>query len=212
MSSLIFYTDKEQALVATDTLAVEADGQPLLFTSKSSYIPHLKTIICGTGCGGFSNEWASYVNNRMILQGILNLDYHTPEKLNELWDKYKVEYNLPEGFTTTVYHIGFSEETDEIVTFVYRSTNNFESEQLPFGTAVKPGCKVLDGNLFENLQTMMEEQRTIQDSLPDNERIYIGGEIYCMYLTRAGCNISKAGEFPEFKEQQKFVLTKCSSS
>ena len=56
MSSLIFYTDPEQVLVATDTLAVSSDGKPFIFTSKALYIPHLKTIIAGTGCSEFFNE------------------------------------------------------------------------------------------------------------------------------------------------------------
>ena len=48
MSSLIFYTDREQALVATDSLAVDGSGAPHMFTSKAGYIPHLKTIIAVT--------------------------------------------------------------------------------------------------------------------------------------------------------------------
>ncbi|MES3464850.1 hypothetical protein [Enterobacter hormaechei] len=57
MSSLIFYTDEAQALIVTDTLAVTDNGEPLSFVSKAGYIPQLRTIIAGTGAGGFSNTW-----------------------------------------------------------------------------------------------------------------------------------------------------------
>ncbi|MBD3698997.1 hypothetical protein IE994_02480 [Enterobacter hormaechei] len=53
MSSLIFYTDEAQALIVTDTLAVTDNGEPLSFVSKAGYIPQLRTIIAGTGAGGF---------------------------------------------------------------------------------------------------------------------------------------------------------------
>lgn len=206
MSSLIFYTDKEQALIATDTLGVDSEGAPFLFTSKAIHIPHLKVVICGTGCGGFSNEWALHVNNRMVLGGILNLDYHTERYLSELWEKYKLEYKLPDDFSTTVYHFGFSEESGEIVGFAYRSANNFTSEQLQHGTGVKPECSVLDGNLFETIPLMMQEQREIQESLPKNERVYIGGEIFAIHLTSNGCSTQKLGEFPDYKDNLKSIF------
>lgn len=205
MSSLIFYTEKEQALVATDTLGVSHGGDPFMFTTKSIFIPHLKTIIAGTGQGGFANEWATHVNTRMILKGLHNLDYHTPSGLREFWEDYKNRHNNPEGFTTTVYQIGFSEETNEVASFAYRSTNDFKSEQLEYGTYVKPECRVLDGNLLEIIPNMMLEQREIQSNEPAEERVYIGGEIYAFHLTQNGCNIFKLGEFPDFKNQEKEI-------
>ena len=52
MSSLIFATDEQQIVVATDTLAVTTEGEPFLFASKATHIPHLRIIIAGTGFGG----------------------------------------------------------------------------------------------------------------------------------------------------------------
>lgn len=208
MSSLIFYTDESQVVVATDTLAVDSNGEPFMLTSKSTHIPHLNLVIAGTGCGGFSNEWAMHVNNRMVLSGIMNLDYHTPNSLLELWNKYKVDFLLPERMTTTVYHFGISEETNKIVSFAYRSTNEFRSEAIQYGTAVKPECTILEGNLIEIIPLMMQEQREIQESQPQENRIYIGGEINVMHLTEHACNTFKIGEFPDFRHHQQLVLLK----
>lgn len=205
MSSLIFYTDESQAVVATDTLAVDSSGDPFFFTSKATLIPHLNLIIAGTGCGGFSNEWALQVNNRMVVNGILNLDYHTQDALLKLWEKYKEEFSLPEGLTTTVYHFGVSEESKKITAFAYRSTNNFFSEEIPYGTGVKPECRVLDGDLIQNIPLMMQEQRSIQELKPKENRLYIGGDIYVMHLTEGSCNTWRIGQFPDFKYHKEMI-------
>lgn len=107
MSSLIFYTDETQAVVATDTLAVNNNGQPIAFVSKSGYIPHLKTIVTGTGAGGFANKWLLEASTRMVVRGIQNLNYHTPKALNRLWLEYKKNslplMNLQQQFINLVF-------------------------------------------------------------------------------------------------------------
>lgn len=205
MSSLIFYTDKLQILVATDTLAVTSDGKPFAFISKATHIPHLRTIIAGTGFGGFSNEWAFIVNTRMIVKGILSLNYHTPSELKELWKKYKTEYSIPNSFTTTLYQFGLSEEDDSVMSFAYRSTNNFESEKIEYGVGVKPECTVPQKNLIEKLPQMMEEQRRNQNALPKESRLFIGGEIQALHLTKEGCESFNAGKFPDFDENERDI-------
>ncbi len=72
MSSLTFATDENQILVATDTLAVTADGKPYSFVAKAVHIPHLRTIIADAGAGGFANCWALAVSTRMIVKWIMN--------------------------------------------------------------------------------------------------------------------------------------------
>ena len=206
MSSLIFYTDKTQALVATDTLSVDLEGKPFAFVSKSAYVPHLKTIIAGTGAGGFANQWHLYVSTRMVLKGIRNLDFHTPKGLSKLWVDYLVEYSLPEDFTTTVYQFGICEESGEIISFAYRSKNNFVSETLGYGTGVKPECSVPEGDLMALIPDMMNEQREIQNKEPLESRVYIGGEIYAFYLSNDGCNCIKLGEFDEYKLQEEQIF------
>lgn len=208
MSSLIFFTDKHQVLVATDTLGVSSGGEPFLFTSKAIHIPHLKTIIAGTGIGGFSHEWAMHVNNKMAVRGIHNLDYHTPKMLLELWSQYSEKTSITDSFTTTVYQFGISEETQEIVSFAYRSTNEFVSEELGYGTFVKPECQIPNPNsLIDSIPSMMEEQREIQSRLPKNKRVYIGGEIYVLHLAINGCTSYKLFEFPDFRDEEVKIFT-----
>ncbi|MEO9589441.1 MAG: hypothetical protein ABJ360_05025 [Roseobacter sp.] len=206
MSSLIFATDESQILVATDTLAVTPDGEPFCFASKATHVPHLRTIIAGTGGGGLSNEWALTVSARMIVRGIRNLNYHTPIGLRDLWETYRQRYSLDQDLTTTVYQFGISEEDNKVVSFAYRSTNNFESEQLPYGTGVKPECNVPEGNLIEVIPSMMHEQRSREASKPAEARLYIGGEIFAHYLTKDECRCFSLGEFEGFEANQRRIF------
>lgn len=208
MSSLIFSTDEKQVFVATDTLAVTPSGEPFMFVSKAVHIPHLRTIIAGTGAGGFANQWALTVSTRMVLSGIENLDFHTPEALRSLWRQYQNEYEVSESITTTVYQFGISEATNRVVSFAYRSTSNFDSEALQYGTGIKPECTVPEGdyNLIEIIPNLMEEQRNIQAKLPTESRLYIGGEIQALYLSAEGCNSFKIGEFKDFDATMRAIF------
>lgn len=89
MSSLIFHTQEDQVLVATDTLAVSVGGRALMFTTKVLIVPHLRMMMAGTGAGGFLDRWFVRVNSGKVVAGIDNLDYHTPKSLADLWREFK---------------------------------------------------------------------------------------------------------------------------
>ncbi|MNZ67331.1 hypothetical protein D3C78_855760 [compost metagenome] len=205
MSSLIFYIDEEQALIATDTLAVTPSGEPLLFCSKAIHLPHLNIVIAGTGQGGFATRWAMHVNDRMVINGINNLDFHTSKGLRELWSKYCTEFQVPPEATTTVYQFGFCQDSKKMVGIAYRSTNDFISEIRPYGLAAKPECTFPNGeySIPAVFSEMMYEQRTIQEKNPKHERIYIGGKINVLHLNKNGCSSYTLSEFFDFEEHEK---------
>lgn len=208
MSSLIFYTDESQALIATDTLATsnKIPGAPFKFTTKAFVIPHLKMIIAGTGCGGFCDRWFLQINDRMVVRGIENLDYHTPRNLALLWSSFKNEFSLLEDATTTIYHFGFSEENQSICSHVYRSTNNFESEQLPYGLGGKPEYIVPNPyELPKDFKTIMDSQRELQSSETKESRIYIGGEIQLIRLERDGFIVQSLGKFEDYDSDEDAI-------
>ncbi|MDF3635414.1 hypothetical protein, partial [Enterobacter hormaechei] len=210
MSSLLFYTDEAQALIVTDTLVVTDNGEPLSFVSKAGYIPQLRTIIAGTGAGGFSNTWLLEASTRMVVSGIQNLNYHTSACLRRLWKQYKHDHAIPSSstVTTSVYQFAICEETGNIVSFAYRSVHDFESEQLQYGTGVKPECQILDGDLLQTIPVMMNEQRAIQATYSHPERIHIGGEMIAHYLTSSMYQCFKIGEFEDFRTQGEYILSR----
>lgn len=177
-----------------------------MFTTKAFIIPHLNLIMCGTGIGGFLGGWFIAVNDRMVLRDIDNLDYHTPNALVNLYRTYTEEFSIPTQMTTTVYHFGFSTETALIHSYAYRSRNNFVSERLPYGLGVKPECQVPDDCQFPaGVKSLMQQQRSIQDSLPKEERIYIGGKIIIHHLTEMGFQVYVLDQFDDYHDHERAI-------
>lgn len=201
MSSLICFSTDEFAVIATDTLGVDTEGNPFILCNKAAYLQTLKTVICGTGAGGFHSRWAEYVNSRMVLLDIDNLDYHAPKTLCELWREYKREFNTGDECTVTIYHIGLSLTTGKIKRFAYRSTDDFKSVELQSGWLYKPECHIPDGNdVLDIIKKMMFEQRAIQDDKPGSERVYIGGQINIIILERDCVRQMTIADFPDLPD------------
>lgn len=208
MSSLIFHTDETQAFVATDTLAVASnDKRPLNFTTKAHILPHLRMIIAGTGAGGFLDQWLVKVNGGIVSTGIDNLSKHTPSNLATIWAVASTVAG--QSPTTTVYHFGFSENTGLIHSYAYRSANGFKEERLPYGLGAKPDCTMPSiYDLPEDIKPMMDEQRAIQAIRPENERVYIGGEVQVYHLTKGGFQVFTHAKFEDFEADQATILNR----
>ena len=173
-----------------------------MFCSKAVYLPHLRTIVAGTGVGGFSNDWANEVNNQQIVGGLRNLDHHTQRSLQKRWAVVSSSADFPIGLTTTVYQIGIDEDDEKVCAFAYRSTNDFASEPIPYGFRAKPECTLLDSdNIVDVVQAAMIEQREIQGTKPLEQRLYIGGECFFMHLTKDAFTSVKAFRFDDYEEQ-----------
>ncbi len=208
MSSLIFSFDKDQAFIAVDTLATDLEGNPSMLTSKAFVLPHLRLIICGTGLSGFLGSWFIKINDRMVVQGIDNLNYHAPKILMVLWGDFLRENGGSYNGTTTIYHFGFSENTNSLISYVYRSSNDFKSESRQEGTGVKPDCFIKPGFEFpKDIPSMMQEQRLNQLREPPSERVYIGGEMMIYHLERSGICIYSLGKFDDFYKTQKEIIS-----
>jgi hypothetical protein len=156
--------------------------------------------MAGVGTGGFLGRWFVYMNDSMIVRGVDNLDYHTPRALRMLWQRHKQEFSIPDGITTTVYHFGFSEDTGLIHAYAYRSNSDFTSEKLePYGLRVKPECQIpVNYSLPQDLIMMMDEQRAVQGSKPQEERLYIGGEIEVQHLSKDGFRAYTLHRFADY--------------
>ncbi len=136
-----------------------------------------------------------------------HLNYHTPSNLASIWPRYKQEFSVPDGITTTVYHFGFSEVTRLIHSFAYRSANDFRSEQHSgYCLGVKPECSVPNNiSLPQDIRKMMDEQRSIQAALPENQRVHIGGEIEIFHLTKDGFAIYTLDRFEDYARDEKAI-------
>jgi hypothetical protein len=211
MSSLIYITEETQVLIATDTLAVSAAGEPVLFTTKAFPVPHLRMVIAGTGSAGFLDQWFLFINTRMLVRGIDHLNKFAPIRLPELWACWWKQQNAKPNTTTTVYHFGCSENTGLVHSFAYRSESAFQPDPIGYGTGAKPDCtltgldiqRVMDDP--SQIRKMMEEQRDVQWALPQEERLHIGGEIQFHYLTSDGYSVFTTDRFDDFEEHARAI-------
>lgn len=205
MSSLIFFTDADQAAIATDTLACGMDHRPAFFTSKAFMLPHLRMVICGLGAGAFADHWFMMVNTRMAVRDIVGLDLHAPAALREMYASYA---QRTADQSSTIYHFGFPADDGPLQVRAYRSTNNFASETLPYALGAKPECKLDDDSVEfpDRFRTMMDEQRQIQAGTPGKDFIPIGGEVQVIHLTRTGFQAWRQSQFDDYKTMMEMVL------
>ena len=164
-----------------DTLALSSDdGKPLLFTSKITPLPHLDGLICGTGAMNFVVNWVAMVQTNIVAKDIEHLSMHTPDSLRTLWQKFQ----YPEQQTVTIYYFGYSKIDCRCKGYAFRSTNNFELEELKYSIGIKP--PVLDievKEIPEDIIRIIGRQKEQDEQLPLGQRLGIGGEIHFAVIT-----------------------------
>lgn len=195
MSSLIFNLAPQQVIVATDTLAVTAvTEEPCYFSSKAYPLPHLNGIMCITGVDGFGLDWFERLR-RLIARDLHHADAFMGPALRELADRHSLG---PES-TSTVYHLGYSQEEQQFVGYAYRSTDEFASERLQYGFSHKPGVAGAKlENYPEDIIDLMEAQRRSQSAKPAEDRVYIGGDVHCYILTDRSMTIQAVHRFEDY--------------
>lgn len=208
MSALIFSYTTKGAVIATDTLATTPAGDPVFFTSKSYFLPHLRAVIVGTGYGDFIARWVHAINTTMLVSDVEDLAAFSPDLLRQRWAEFK-QVELSATGTSTIYTFGVSSETGEVVAYANRSTSDFASERLPSSaTACKPnpGTPMPAPEEFnvECVPTLMESMRTEEGKEPDlRKRVHIGGEIVVFYLSPEGFASQIIHRFPDAEDQYR---------
>lgn len=210
MSSLIFYVDPDQALIFTDTLVATYDGAPSCFSSKATYLAHVATVIAGTGVSSLYLAWLQYANSGVLANGVESLGSQAPKHLRELWARLVPEQSIPADKTATIYHFGLSETSGQMVHFAFRSTHDFEAEELVHGVGAKPDCTLpQEGEMYQLVPMMMEEQRRLQAERPTGDRIHIGGDAMAIHLTREGCRQHLLFRFHDYDEHAAAIVAAC---
>ncbi|SUD43817.1 Uncharacterised protein [Pseudomonas fluorescens] len=138
MSSLLFYTDENEAIVVTDTLLHYSVDTPPGFASKAISIPHIHMIIAGTGSALLFNRWIGLVNNQGFALNVDSVNAHATQELQALWSELNSHVPALQDQTATIYHFGVSDDSGKVHGFAYRSGSDFKSERLDYGLGVKP--------------------------------------------------------------------------
>ena len=141
----------------------------------------------------------AYVRSQIIATDIEHLDQYTPEALQNLSEHFP---DL-DDITATIYHFGYSERKNRFLCHVYRSTSDWNSEQILEGIGVKPAINYDFGEKFTlpgSFIDLIKLQRENDLNMPTDKRVGIGGDIHFIVMDRAGINISKCHRFESYEE------------
>lgn len=189
MTALNFAITDEGIFLATDTL-VSRDGRPLMFTAKVLVLPHLHALITGTGSMVLFQRWSLTVLSEILAIHMHLLDIDTPKRLRKIWAEMSDE-ERGDG-PAYIYHLCYDPDIDHFGGFVYRSSNDFESEPLGHGIYREPA---LDFEPASHREFLIEDfpgelvracrrLRFAQDRLDLDKRQHIGGQVIAYMMQR----------------------------
>lgn len=196
MSSLLFYTDENEAIVATDTLLHYSVDTPPGYVSKAIAIPHMRMVIAATGSALLFSRWVGLVNNQGFALNIDAVDAHATQELQALWSELNSHVPALQDQTATIYHFGISDDSGKVHGFAYRSGSDFKSERLDYGLGVKPELTDkagIDWNSFPACAPDIMRAQSREEDKKTKGRVYIGGTAEVTHLTKNGFSIYSMG-------------------
>lgn len=199
MTSLLFYTDDQEATIATDTLIATKAEELLGHAKKAVYVERMRLVSAGTGAADLFIRWITFVNEESRAADVDSLNDQAEECLQSIWSEMQHEIPAFADYTATVYLFGLSDNTGHIHSYVYRSESGFTSSRLPHGLAMRPAVtpEKLEGVDYfkfpESSKDIMRRQAALEYSKPKGQRVLIGGDANVISLTRAGCKFFSLG-------------------
>lgn len=200
MSLLMFNLSPAQVFVITDTLATTEAGAPFMLVSKCVAMPHLEMVVAFTGIANVGQRWTHQLQTGMVARDIDLLDRHVQSNLQRI--ESGVEAELGRAVTSsTIYHLGYSQDRECYTGYVYRSTDGYASEPMEPGFRIKPAPigDFSTPNTQEELIELGLRLRTEQDARSADERIYIGGEFVQTLLSQRCMVTAKVHRFEDFE-------------
>jgi hypothetical protein len=197
MTAAVFSIQPEQVIIAMDTLAMAGgSGKPIFYTTKFYILPHLQGVMFATGIGDLASKWFSQLE-RYIARDIHHLDSFVTPALRMLGDEFGLNTNL----TTTVYHVGYSEEETRYVAFAYRSTNFFASERFEYGLGIRPPVEASYPQVIpDDFIDIIKKQKHDDDLKPLSERVHIGGEVQLLLMKDKSMIVQTVHRFGEYDD------------
>lgn len=198
MTALIFQITPDEVVFATDTLALSGpDRTPFTYLTKFVVLPHVRIAATGTGNGDLLAEWFGYLRGGYILaRDIDGLDQYCPPALRKLAQTHDLRV-----LTATAYHFGYSPRSGRFLARVYRSTNDFRSEEILDALAVKPDVQITEPLTGpESIIGLMERQRADDLARAPADRIGIGGEIQCVHMKQESTSVFTLHRFGSYED------------
>ena len=198
MTALVFTIQPDQICLAMDTLVVDPyDKTPLRYQTKFTVLPHMNLVIAGTGLAPLINDWFHFVNGNIVARDIDDLNLYAPRLLRDA----TAQCQGTDLTTTTLYHFGYSTTRNRYIGYAYRSTKNWEPDQLQDALGFKPVVDVQPTDKIEFPQFFIDivsEQRRKDLLLPASERVGIGGDIQFVVLEHGVVTVSNVLRFDSY--------------
>ncbi len=187
MTLLNWELKPDQVLIFSDTLCLDGeDHRARGFVTKVYPAAHIGAVITGTGSVEVVTQFFIRALN-CVANDLVHLSEYAPGILREIWKEYQDLF--PGGSTTTtIYTFGLSKVDGRFTGFAYRSTADFEAEQLPTGMAIKPATALEEAKVADSLEALIGVARKQQEhdrGLPRMERVGIGGELWLYILEKS---------------------------
>ena len=194
MTAFNFLLEENRVCIGMDTLMISADTKaPFKYISKIFLLPHLNGVVCGTGFAEFILNWYLLIQSSIIAKDIDHLDLFASEALR------KIAKNFTNEFSATIYHFGWSDQQKRFIGLVYRSTNDFISESLPYGLGTKPQIHVDKLNeLPGDFVRIIEKQKRQDEASQNQSKVGIGGDIHFLLMTQEGYSLSRCHRFDDY--------------
>jgi hypothetical protein len=189
MTALNFAITDDGIFLAADTL-VTRDGRPFMFTAKVLALPHLHGLITAAGSMVLLQRWSLMVLSEMLAIHMHLLDNDAPKRLREIWAEMSDEERG--AGPAYIYHLCYDPDIDEFGGFVYRSSNDFESEPLGHGIYREPALDFepalhrdfLITDFPGDLVRACRRLRFAHDRLDLDKRQHIGGQVIAYRMRR----------------------------
>ncbi|WCF11564.1 hypothetical protein NDS46_29910 (plasmid) [Paenibacillus thiaminolyticus] len=204
MTAINFIYEENQVSIYMDTLSLDEKRKPFKFVSKIYPIPHLRSVICGTGNVDVIMDWVYRVQRNVVAADIEFLSSVTTEQLLEIHKKYNTF-----DVCTTIYQFGYSQIDEKFKGYVYRSTNNFSQEEYDYSFAIKPHVEFdwkeeLKNGLDNAFIKLMTKQKEMDDK--SLTRLGIGGEIHKFFMTKDAYYLGVLHRFSDYMECYDQIL------
>jgi len=200
MSILNFFHSERATLILSDSLASEGAGIPFLFVTKVHPLPHLNTLVCGTGSLNTVMNWLNFIQLNVIASDINDLNEVSPENIKRIYQ----ETTGTNGPFTTIYQFGYSEKTNKNHGYCYRSTNGFVGESVQEGFGVKPGdgidvesiVRSRSDDINAAFKQICLKQQEVDMAKTGSDRLGVGGSVYMYSLKGKMISIEHSFDFP----------------
>jgi len=200
--------------LATDTKVVLGDrdtaGRIRNFHQKIFPLPHLHSVMCGTGSDKLVLGWYSFIQSQIIGRNIGILIEAAQRFLPELQEAAGAAVA---AIGTTIYHIGF-DESGVLRGYAHRSDNGFAPEEIPPSFIMKPGMLelqqmfidvALQGGLVAAFVELIKRQRATKADDPA-ERQGIGGEVHFFAMSYRTQSLWNCYRFDDYDEEYAQIL------